>query len=117
VKDVDLPRALHARGIVLPPWTLPVTKAVDIATHDFDVALSFLGDVRPLVEQVAKELESRIGPNSYFYDNNYVSQLARTSHTQFGSSALPLNADIMLRRRRSPGCAITGNRQPIRSRR
>ncbi len=79
VKEVDLPRALHARGIVLPAWTVPVAKTVDITTYSFDVALSFPGEVRPLVEQVAKELESLIGPNSYFYDNNYVSQLARPS--------------------------------------
>jgi len=79
VKDIDLPRALHAKGIVLPAWTLPVAKTVDITTHGFDVALSFPGEVRQLVEQVARELESQIGPNSYFYDNNYVSQLARPS--------------------------------------
>lgn len=29
--------------------------------------------------KVAQELEGRIGPNSYFYDRNYVSQLARPS--------------------------------------
>ena len=28
---------------------------------------------------MAQELEGRIGPNSYSYDNNYVSQLARPS--------------------------------------
>jgi hypothetical protein len=56
-----------------------VTKAVDISTHSFEVSLSFPGEVRSLVEQIALELERRIGPNSYFYDNNYISQLARPS--------------------------------------
>jgi len=80
VKDINLPKELHAaRGIVLPSWTRQVTKAVDISRHDFDVALSFPGEARAIVEQVAQELERRIGPNSYFYDNNYVSQLARPS--------------------------------------
>ena len=32
-----------------------------------------------MVEKIAIELERLIGPNSYFYDNNYVSQLARPS--------------------------------------
>ena len=56
-----------------------VVNAVDISTHIFDVALSFPGEVRSLVEEVAQELERRLGPNAYFYDNNYVSQLAQPS--------------------------------------
>lgn len=80
VKDVNLPKELHtAKGIILPSWVRDATRAVDISTHTFDVALSFPGEARAIVEQVAKELESRVGPNSYFYDNNYVSQLARPS--------------------------------------
>jgi hypothetical protein len=80
VKDINLPKELHsAKGITLPPWARQATKAVDIARHTFDVALSFPGTVRPVVAKVAEELERRIGPNSYFYDSNYVSQLARPS--------------------------------------
>jgi hypothetical protein len=77
VKDVNLPKELHAIGIKLPSWSRAITKAVDISTHSFDVALSFPGEVRELVEAVASELEGLIGPNSYFYDFNYTSQLAR----------------------------------------
>jgi len=77
VKDVNLPKELHGRGIALPAWTQSVAKAVDISTHSFEVALSFPGEVRPLVEEVVGHLERLIGPNAYFYDNNYVSQLAR----------------------------------------
>jgi TIR domain len=79
VKDVNLPKELHARGILLPSWTRQATKTVDITKHGFAVALSFPGEVREIVQTVAQELEGRIGPNSYFYDNNYVSQLARPS--------------------------------------
>jgi hypothetical protein len=79
VKDVNLARELKARGISLPAWARVFTKAVDITTHVFDVALSFPGEVRIVVDQIAFELERQIGPNSYFYDNNYVSQLARPS--------------------------------------
>ena len=32
-----------------------------------------------LVEKIAQELERLLGPNAYFYDNNYVSQLAQPS--------------------------------------
>ena len=75
LKDVNIAKELHRHGITLPIWTFP--KAVDIATHSFEVALSFPGEIRPLVEEVALHLERMIGPNAYFYDNNYVSQLAR----------------------------------------
>ena len=77
VKDINLPKELRSKGINLPGWAQDVTRAVDITTHSFEVALSFPGEIRSLVEQIALELERRIGPNSYFYDNNYVSQLAR----------------------------------------
>ncbi|WP_363347922.1 TIR domain-containing protein [Methylocystis echinoides] len=75
VKDVNLAKELRAaRGIILPS-----ARAVDLSNHVFDVALSFPGEVRPLIEQVAVDLERRLGPHTYFYDNNYVSQLARPS--------------------------------------
>ena len=77
VKDVNLAKELHLRGITLPAWVQSVSKAVDISTHSFDVGLSFPGEVRPLIEEVAGHLERLIGPDAYFYDNNYVSQLAR----------------------------------------
>lgn len=83
VKDVNLPKELHRQGIELPPWTRNVSKAVDISTHDFDVGLSFPGEVRTLVEAVAQNLEHLIGPNAYFYDANYVAQLARPSLDTF----------------------------------
>ena len=79
VKEVNLPKELHARGIALPSSIRDVTNAVDIAKHVFDVALSFPGESRPLVEKIAQELERRLGPNAYFYDNIYVSQLAQPS--------------------------------------
>jgi hypothetical protein len=79
VKNVNLAKELKARGIVLPEWTRSVSKAVDITVHDFDVALSFPGEARALIEPIVVELERNLGPNSYFYDGNYVSQLARPS--------------------------------------
>jgi hypothetical protein len=79
VKEVNLPKELHAKGITLPSSARDVTNAVDISRHVFDVALSFPGETRPLVEKIAQELERRLGPNTYFYDNNYVSQLAQPS--------------------------------------
>jgi hypothetical protein len=79
LKDVDLAKELEAKGIELPAWTRSPRAGVDISTHYFDVALSFPGEVRDFVHAVALELERRLGPDKYFYDSNYVSQLARPS--------------------------------------
>jgi hypothetical protein len=79
VKEVNLPKELHSKGITLPSSLRDVTNAVNISSHVFDVALSFPGESRPLVEKIAQELERLLGPNAYFYDSNYVSQLAQPS--------------------------------------
>jgi hypothetical protein len=79
VKEVDLAKALHSHGINLPSSMRDVANTVEVSTHVFDVALSFPGEVRPIVDEISQELERRLGPNTYFYDNNYVSQLAQPS--------------------------------------
>lgn len=77
VKDVNLVKELSAKEIKLPEWAIGLKKGIDIETHHFAVGLSFPGEARSLVEKIAEELERLIGPDSYFYDNNYVAQLAR----------------------------------------
>ena len=58
VKDVDLAKELHRHGIVLPSWTRGA-GGVDITKHQFDVALSFPGESRALVEEIDGALETR----------------------------------------------------------
>lgn len=77
VKEVDLEAVLRDRAITLPPWVKG--KPVDIATHVFDVALSFPGEARDYVGRVAAQLEKDLGPHTYFYDRKYTAQLARPS--------------------------------------
>jgi hypothetical protein len=79
IKNINLAEELYLKGITLPQGIIHDTKSVDITKHHFEVSLSFPGDVRDFVESVARHLERHIGPNSYFYDNNYKSQLARPS--------------------------------------
>ncbi|MCH5716685.1 TIR domain-containing protein [Niabella hibiscisoli] len=79
LKDVNLLKELHAKGIKIPSNMRDIVNAVDVSNHVFDVALSFPGESRPLVEEIVTELERSLGPNRYFYDNNYVSQLAQPS--------------------------------------
>lgn len=75
VKEVSLSRELSKKGINLPGWTQ--RGRVNILTHQFDVALSFPGEERELVKQIAGELEGLLGPDRCFYDRNYAGQLAR----------------------------------------
>jgi len=77
IKDINLSKELASKNIFLPSWTR--TKAVDITKHNFDIALSFPGEIRNYIKSVAEHLERIIGPKSYFYDDNYTSQLARPS--------------------------------------
>ncbi|MBR2691793.1 MAG: TIR domain-containing protein [Aquamicrobium sp.] len=79
VKDVDLAKELHRQGVTLPAWARGIANVVDITKHEFAVALSFPGEARRLVEDVAANVEGRLGPHTYFYDNNYTAQLARPS--------------------------------------
>ena len=77
VKDVDLARELHGHGVTLPHWARTTRTTVDVTVHQFDVALSFPGQIRDYIRPIVTELERTLGPNTYFYDENYLSQLAR----------------------------------------
>ena len=83
VKDVDLAAELNRKGIILPRWAAHAGPRINLADHQFDVALSFPGEARDYVEQVAQHLERLIGPDRYFYDRNYTAQLARPSLDTF----------------------------------
>ena len=49
---------------------------MDVARHQFDVALSFPGEYRAYVKRVAASLAEALGPNACFYDRSYRAQLA-----------------------------------------
>lgn len=76
VKDVDLAEEMLALGITIPikgTFNTPVNPE----QHVFNVAFSFPGEVRPLVEQVLNELVKKMNPNDIFYDNRFKAFLAR----------------------------------------
>ncbi|MBL4796041.1 MAG: hypothetical protein JKY50_01365 [Oleispira sp.] len=52
-------------------------ELVDIESHEFQVALSFPSEVRDKVLDITKELHLALGKDTFFYDDNYKSQLAR----------------------------------------
>lgn len=77
IKKVNLYKTLQSIGINLK--ATKANKLIDITNHFFDVSFTFAGESRDLVEQVVKELERTIDKNYIFYDNYYISQLARPS--------------------------------------
>jgi hypothetical protein len=79
IKDVDLSKILSLKGIDLPQWADNKVGIIDITKHHFDVALSFAGENREYVKDVADHLSNIIGSHSCFYDANYLAQLARQS--------------------------------------
>lgn len=77
IKKVDLYKELQSLGINLA--AAKTDHPIDITKHFFDVSFTFAGESRDVVEQVVKELEKIMDKNYIFYDNNYISQLARPS--------------------------------------
>ena len=83
VKNVNLPAELKRVGIALPHWAAQTGPSINLEDHLFDVALSFPGEDRDYVRQVAQHLERLLGPDRYFYDQNYTAQLARPALDMF----------------------------------
>lgn len=77
IKKVNLYKEAQSIGISLK--VAKINQPVDITKHFFDVSFTFAGESRDIVEQVVKELEKILEKNHIFYDNSYISQLARPS--------------------------------------
>ena len=59
LKEVDLAQVLAVRGVNLP--AVSGRPRIDIETHHFDVALTFPGEKRDLVAQIAERLVQLLG--------------------------------------------------------
>ena len=79
LKDVDLGEICQVKGIVVPDWIKKQIQPINLGNHVFDVAMSFSGEYRYFVKEVAQELERILGKDKYFYDQNYKQQLAMPS--------------------------------------
>lgn len=77
IKRVDLFEELQTIGINLNAERKD--RPINITKHFFDVSFTFAGESRETVEQVVRELEKILDKNKIFYDNNFISQLARPS--------------------------------------
>ena len=67
-----------------------------IELQKFRVALSFPGEQRPFVSQVAERLTAALGDHSVFYDLNYAAQLARPNLDLLLQSIYHDNSDLIV---------------------
>lgn len=80
LKAVDLQAALATVDCQFVQDAIGRRPYINIENHRFNIALSFPGMVRERVERIIPGLEKEFGPNSYFYDRNYIGELARPNH-------------------------------------
>lgn len=77
LKDEDLFKILSSLGLVNPSYVGEGRPAGRVEEIGFKVALSFPGEKRDYVSQVASELKKILGPGTVFYDMDFKAQLAR----------------------------------------
>ncbi len=77
IKEVDLFDILTSAGIIGQSFRYSAGQFGKVEEMQFKVALSFPGEHREYVAEVAKELRRRLPPGAVFYDKDFSSQLAR----------------------------------------
>jgi len=77
VKDEDLFELLASGGLVDASYVGEGRPPGRVEEMRFRVALSFPGERREYVANVAAELKKRLGRDSIFYDKDFTAQLAR----------------------------------------
>jgi hypothetical protein len=77
IKSLDLLEVLAGTGIATVSTEFSARPYVDLESHVFEVALSFPGEDRELVGDIASRLAQRLGVNACFYDFHYQAFLAR----------------------------------------
>lgn len=86
VKDEDLFEILAAANLVDKTLVTSGSQPGRVEEMQFKVALSFPGERREYVAEVANEIKKRLGAGAVFYDKDFTAQLARP------------NLDVLLQR-------------------
>jgi len=77
VKDEDLFKILSSASLVDKSFNNAYGQSGRVEELQFKVALSFSGDKREYVSEVASELKHKLTPALVFYDEDFTAQLAR----------------------------------------
>lgn len=96
VKDEDLFQILHSAGLVGENFSPVLGDVAPIEQIKFRVALSFPGERRQFVAEVARELKKRLPKASVFYDGDFTAQLARPNLDTLLQRIYGNNSDLVV---------------------
>ena len=96
VKDEDLFDVLHSAGLVDGNFSPLLRDIAPVEEVRFKVALSFPGEKREYVNEVAKELKKRLPKESVFYDGDFTAQLARPNLDTLLQQIYGKNSDLVV---------------------
>jgi hypothetical protein len=96
LKDENLFEVLHSAGLVDENFSPLLTDLALVEEVRFKVALSFPGEKRDYVKEVAKELKKRLPKASVFYDGDFTAQLARPNLDTLLQKIYGNNSDLVV---------------------
>lgn len=96
VKDEDLFEILYSAGLIDETFYNSNGQPGKVEELRFKVALSFPGDKREYVEEVANEVKRKLPRGSVFYDKDYASQLARPNLDTLLQKIYLNNSDLVV---------------------
>lgn len=96
VKDENLFEILAQAGLVDASYVGEGRPAGRVEEMRFQVALSFPGEKRPYVADVAAELKKRLGRDAVFYDKDFTAQLARPNLDTLLQKIYLNNSDLVV---------------------
>ncbi len=96
VKDEDLLEVLHAAHLIDETFTNSAGHPGRVEEMRFKVALSFPGERRPYISEVAAELKRRLPKGALFYDRDFTAQLARPNLDTLLQKIYLNNSDLVV---------------------
>jgi hypothetical protein len=96
VKDEDLFGVLAAAGLANETFVNQGGQPGRVEEINFKVALSFPGERREYIAEIAEELKKRLGAGSVFYDRDFTAQLARPNLDTLLQKIYLNNSDLVV---------------------
>lgn len=96
VKDEDLFEVLSSLNLIDPNYVGEGRPTGRVEEIQFKVALSFPGEKRDYVSEVAGELKKRLGKETVFYDKDFTAQLARPNLDLLLQKIYLSNSDLVV---------------------
>lgn len=96
VKDEDLFEVLAKAGVASKSLVNEGNQPGRVEEIRFKVALSFPGESRDYVAQVAEEVKRRLGSGTVFYDKDFTAQLARPNLDTLLQKVYLSNSDLVV---------------------